>query len=277
MEKRNINFTHSYSNINKRSIIRYETDNQNINSLINRNRASSLHSTVISDDTFFKLVMLSIKKNARSCADNQIIAKYIQGLEEFSNMIKRCMDNYLDLINIISQTIKYEFHESNKILFRTGEKGEKFYVILEGSVDIIVAKDIKMDMTEDEFMSYLEKLYFYEEFFLLNNCLNSNRKTLKYEFKQGRGVKAVFKRSRTTRAFNISDFGMFFKEKNIDNIYKTDYNDYIERLKPIHNTDKLTKETKLMEFNVWQYYHVLKLNSGQYFGETALLSADLRR
>lgn len=278
MDKRNVVFTHDYSRMGKGSIIRIESENPVVKAMMSKKIGSTNSLPETPEEKFFKLFINSIKKSNRTFADNQIIVNFIQGMYDFFHMLKRCLDNYLDLINIISQTIRYEYHEPNQVMFRTGDKGEKFYVIFKGHVNILVAKDIKMMMTEEEYIKYLEKLSDNEEYFLMNACLNVNRKIINVDMTNPTGRK-IFKRQSKIKKEKLK-LAEILKYNNDGSQEKSTYNDhfeYIERLKPKHNPEKVNKDTKLFELKVWQYFHVLTLQSGQYFGDTALISNDQRR
>lgn len=277
MNKRSVVFTHSYSRMSKKSIIRMESDDHNLKTSLNKNLEMNTINEVTNEDKFFKLFINSLRKTIRNFNDNQIIVKYILGMNDFSNMLKFYLNNYSDLIHIISQTMKYEFYPEKHILFKTGEKGEQFYVILEGAVDILVAKDIKMIMTEEEYTNYMEKLDFYEEYHLINNCVKANRNIFPFEVKQSAGPKSFRKQFLSKKSIVYTDFTAILKELDKNAIQTTDYNSYIDRIKPVHNSEKVTNNSKLIEVKVWQYYHVLKMKTGGYFGDAALISFDQKR
>jgi CRP-like cAMP-binding protein len=275
MDKRSVVFTHSYSRMSKKSIIRMESEDPNVKTYLNKLAGTNIE--VTNEDKFFKLFINSLRKSNRNFNDNQIVVKYIQGMNEFSDMLKVYMQNYMDLVHIISQTMKYEFHLEKHILFKYGDKGEQFYVILQGSVDILVAKDLKMMMSEEEYVHYLEKLDFYEEYHLINNCVTANRSVFPFDIKQANSSKTVKKQFISRRSVVIKDFISILSELDRDKIYSIDYQGYIDRIKPIHNKEKVTKDTRLIEVRVWQYYHVLNMKTGGYFGDSALLSIDQKR
>ena len=275
MDKRSVVFTHSYSRMSKKSIIRMESEDPSVKNYLSK--LSGVNVEVTNEDKFFKLFINSLRKLNRNFNDNQIIVKYIQGMNEFSEMLKVYMHNYMDLVHIISQTMKYELHQEKHILFKQGEKGEQFFVILQGSVDILVAKDLKMVMTEEEYVHYLEKLDFYEEYHLVNNCVTANRSVFPFDIKQANSSKTVKKQFISRRSVVFKDFMSILSELDRDKIHSIDYQGYIDRIKPIHNKEKVTKDTRLIEVRVWQYYHVLNMKTGGYFGDSALLSIDQKR
>ena len=82
--------------------------------LINFNGSESIQ------DNNFKLFLKSLRKNNRKENDNFIIMTYLQGLFDFVNILKTWLENWADLIKVISQSIKYEYYEQNKLLFKQG-------------------------------------------------------------------------------------------------------------------------------------------------------------
>ena len=57
---------------------------------------------------------------------------------------------------------------------RNGEKGNKFYIILSGTVDVIIPKKTQCNISKKEYLTYLALLISYKEFDLLNRALNEN-------------------------------------------------------------------------------------------------------
>ena len=140
-------------------------------------------------------------------------------------------------------------------------------------VYVLVAKEQKMLMTEEEYISYLGKLHLGEEDYLLNNCLNANRKVLFLDGSNfnNKSFKRISKVTYDEKLKEVINYDP--KEKH----YYKDYMDYIEKTKPVHNPDKNTVCTKLYELKVWQYYLITTLKSGEFFGDTALNSNDQKR
>ena len=155
-----------------------------------------------------------------------------------------------------------------------GDRGEKFYVILKGVVYVLVAKEVKMLMTEEEYLSYLERLHNRGEYLILNKCCLANRKTFNYDPSHLFGKKAFIRHSMKINDENVTAVLKYNEEKKTN---YSDYFDYIEKTRPIHNSDKINILTKLYNLKVWQYYQVLMLKTGEYFGDAALLSNDGKR
>lgn len=120
--KRTVIFMHDYSRMNKDAIVRMESDRHTFKSMMNNQKSINLSKNETLLDEYFNIFVISIKKTIRSINEIPIIVSYLNTMKEFVNMLQKFFDNYNDLINIMASTIKYEFHESNRLLFRTGKR-----------------------------------------------------------------------------------------------------------------------------------------------------------
>ena len=77
-----------------------------------------------------------------------MIADYLTNISDFSSMIKSKTDDLDQLMLNISYVINYEKFVANSLIFRTGEFGSKFYLILQGKVVILLPKDEYHELTE---------------------------------------------------------------------------------------------------------------------------------
>lgn len=128
-----------------------------------------------------KAAILVLTKISRSFNENAILIGYLKTLLPLVKMLKDAVNevNYEDLLKNISFVLKYDYFDDNRILFRYGDKGDKFYLILKGQVAILIPKDEKIELSEEEYFLYLLKLRRYNELEMLNNTLYKN----KYIFK----------------------------------------------------------------------------------------------
>jgi hypothetical protein len=81
----------------------------------------------------------------------------------------------------LSGQIKYEKKFKNRILFKEGDKGDKFYIILKGEVGILIPQEKIIKCCPSEYLKYLICLYLYQEKSLINKLLLVNRETLKFD------------------------------------------------------------------------------------------------
>ena len=90
------------------------------------------------------------------------------------DLLKDIPGNKLDIINQMAAEFRYEKISTNLTVFRSGEYGDKFYLLIKGSVAELGTKEIKEQLTEEEYLIYLIRLRKYREFDLISKCLSIN-------------------------------------------------------------------------------------------------------
>ena len=65
--------------------------------------------------------------------------------------------------------LKYDKKLKDNILFKEGDKGDKFYIILKGEVGILIKQERAINCTPMEYFKYLMVLYLYQERSMLYN------------------------------------------------------------------------------------------------------------
>jgi CRP-like cAMP-binding protein len=122
----------------------------------------------------FKELTDIISKHQRNSQENQTILNYMLTLKDLCQMIKQFHDNFYGMMLNLSIEMKYEYYGRGRILFRTGETGDKFYIILRGEVAILDPQVKRFDMSEEEYIIYLCRLKQYQENDLLERCIKMN-------------------------------------------------------------------------------------------------------
>ena len=248
-----------------KSLLESMSFDSRINSLISiKSFTSNIENA--NEDQIFPVFLSCIKKTIRSPKEDNIIFFYLSKLTEFVQLMKASSnDNFKELISIISSKITHSFLPSNKLLFRYGDKGDKYYIVLKGKLNIIVPKDLTMMLSEEEYFDYLQKLKTNNENALLIKVIQANE--------------AIFPILDKTKNRRNSRNSIFFQRENslAEKLKMIDYKDsmnYIECLKPIVNKElfAIRKELK-----VWVYFNVLSISTGYYFGDAAIVSHDQMR
>ena len=163
------------------------------------------------------------------------------------------------------------------MIFRTGDKGDKFYVILKGSINILIPQDVKLMMSEEEYIVYLAKLKVNNEIELFNRCMlnNKNIYPINPEFFEEENKMTIFKSKKgvikkdTQINSNLKRFVEKYSSESINNQNVDLSEKYIKDLEPRY-LNSLKSDKK--EVTIWKYHNVLSLSSGEYFGEVALQS-----
>jgi CRP-like cAMP-binding protein len=249
-------------------------------------------------DSVMKLFATAFQKHKRNQQESQQIYNYLKNMTEFVDMLKEVdLVPLSELLQTISMHILYEFVLDRTLLFRTGDTGEKFYIILKGKVDILTARPKKVAMSEHEYLGYLGKLKQYGEIDLLHRTIQGNRFTFPIEDDDfdrllRRTTKLVtheedpeivkFRESIGRNSLNVLMTKDIQKmaEKLADYSYevnneKISSQDYIDRLTP--RIDMHDQEHAKYWVNIFEYYFLLNLNKGDKFGDTALNSTNSKR
>jgi CRP-like cAMP-binding protein len=129
------------------------------------------------EDLFHSCIEIINKPaSTRSSSETNIVMQYLLFLSEFIKILKNANDKYFnELLKSVSLCLTHKFLPKNHILFKYGEKGNKFYIILKGKVAILVPRCEKVLMSEEEYVKYLLRLRRSGETEILNKCLSANK------------------------------------------------------------------------------------------------------
>ena len=162
----------------------------------------------------------------------------------------------------LSTSMHVEIFPKDYLLFRKNDIGDKFYIILKGSVAIVITQEINIDMTEKEYIIHLEKLRFFKEYYLLDVLLSYDNKI---------EIKTDLLDLIKDEIYLDSLKQKNQNEKNNTGIPDINPQKFIERVEPI--VDKQSKEPKL-NVKIPIYKIVATLKTGDTFGEIALSKTD---
>ena len=122
-----------------------------------------------------KYILSKKEKNER---DILIIKEYFSRIDKISTLFSSINSDNI-FIKLLSQLNFEEFEEDN-IICKEGDRGEKLYIALKGSANVLVQKEGKDGMcTQFEYIKYLIILYLYQEFGMLSKVLFYNKSEIK--------------------------------------------------------------------------------------------------
>jgi len=196
------------------------------------------------------------------------------------------------ILKSIASKITLERFPANRIIFKEGDKGDKFYIIVKGKVNIIKMIEENVYLSEEEYLAYLEKLKSHKEKFLLQKVIATNLAV--YPVPNFSYSKNILRLKKSILVDEINIFGaqsLFPSLSNEINEIKhereenrtpgVDLNyvsleDYLIRtnLSDVYN-EKYANNRK--EVRVPIYKHIKTLYSGDSFGEKALDSYAKKR
>ena len=209
----------------------------------------------------FNLLLFIFGKSIRTQNDNLIIRHY---LYNFPGLIKtlNLKSNFSDpeeIMNKICLFIQCEPKQKDTIICLNGQYGDRFYLIFEGLVAVLVPIEYKMYLRIEEFIAYLENLKRNNEFDLIHRSIMSNKKVIPEDYS-----KIILEYEKMcSLTVNLTKF----KSEMID------WENYIYRLIP----KGVIKNSQSLEFTLWKYHYVCDLERGKSFGEIALKDDTKRR
>ena len=209
----------------------------------------------------FDILLFIFGKAIRSQNDNLIIRHYLYnfpGLITTLNL-KKSFSDPEEIMNKICLFIQCEHKQKDTIICLNGQIGDKFYLIFNGLVAVLVPIEYKMFLRIEDFIIYLENLKKNNEFDLIHRSIMSNRKLISDKYS-----KIILEYEKIcSMTVNLTKF----KSETID------WKNYIERLIP----KGIKKNSESLEFTLWKYHYVCDLETGKNFGDVALKDDSKRR
>ena len=245
-----------------------------------------------------KLIKKSLKVdiNERTIYDLAQIKKFLlisKLTEKFkSDNIEN--ENLDRILFFVSLQLKYSFLENDKILFRIGDKPDKFYLIFSGRIGIFKPIEVIETFNGMEYFRHIYKLKIDNEIYLLNLILEQNRHIFDIKFEDLDNICNLLLSNLiddffiNPSQFNFEDILKYcFKDKNyfnltIDNKQKKDpaYMSEVEykiyRKLPkiskyiIDNYKSLLFNKQKQKVKINKYHKFLELSDFDFFGDSAM-------
>ena len=235
------------------------------------------------------ILALSFSKEERN--NNPAILKciesYLKSLPGFINIItkEQGKDTLEEKLKQILINLKYEYYPKNTVMFKYGDKGDKFYIILKGKIGFLIPKKIKCNLNEEEYLSNIIKYYQNGEHELVKYILRYNQQIFDFgeDFEKyindiindfyKKNKKYKYSMSLYKKLIELSSYNFKrkhdFKNNNIINIQT-----YIDMNKIIiGNTSSKNKKHAIL----YNYLYVNNYEDGQTFGYMALENKSNKR
>lgn len=266
-------------------------------------------SMLTNEDLSLESLIVSMKKKPmeRNAKDLTIINKYLQDTE-LAQKFKddKIEEHSLDrILYFCSMYVQHKFLDWSQILFRFGDPGDKFFIILKGRVTIYKPIKEQVKMTAVEYYDYLKKLRDMKENALVKMSLNINNHIFPVDFKhidelEDISFKVRYRKTLIFRPSVVAIQKIFEESKRDPGEYDVDFNElsevennresfnnHIQRQLSILSSDqnlskKMDKyryvendlEKKLV--TVFHLENFLELHAGKYFGDYALEGRQTR-
>lgn len=142
-------------------------------------------------ETLFNICLPSYKKLTKEKSDIKLISLYLANLKKFMTLLKNINEDNINnstqkdnndqknknlkLLKYISENIEYESFSNKRLIMRFGDLGNRFYIILNGVVSILIPIRVNSQMTFLEYSQYIATLLLYKEFELAKIVMRENK------------------------------------------------------------------------------------------------------
>ena len=159
----------------------------------------------------------------------------------------------------LSMSMHPEKFAKDVIIIHKGDIGDKFYIILKGSVSIIIVQEKYEYLTQSEYDKYLEKLLLFKEYSLIKLVF-----TYPNPIKGDQNILEIIHEELSAQSEKQNN-------NNYNNYEKISAIEYVERIKPEINNNDIDERIKV---KIAIYKIVANLKEGDTFGEIALNKID---
>ena len=227
-----------------------------------------------------ELVFYALLKYKNNNEEKILISYYISNnFPKLIDLINKSKINFSlnDIFYLISSNLHREDYKKNYILFRYGDYGNEFYLILKGKINIIVKNDFFIEMNYYEYFKYIEFLYKIKEYEIINYILETNKLIFdKNEIEKYLKLKENNNNNHLEFEF-INIFNEFEYKIEYPKIKNLDYlsiDEYLSIVNPIllnknnnnnNSINNIFTTKKLV--TIIKYFHLNDLNKGETFGE----------
>jgi CRP-like cAMP-binding protein len=223
---------------------------------------------------------LKIKPEDRTADDIDRMLPYINTLLPFINSLKQAnLKNFNATLREILQNMILESVPKDRFVLKYGEKGNLFYIILNGSVSIIVVKNRKGYLSEEEYIDHLLQLRKNKEIELLRMTIGLNNMVYHFEENFDTWLKNQVSKKDSPYSKDLlhqMNTTLQYMKYNIDcfqdGVNNEKYLKFVN-LPYFHETSEKNRKAVTIPF----YEFINSFSNGQTFGYFALESPNQKR
>ncbi len=129
------------------------------------------------EDINLDCVIENMSKENRASKECLIIMKFLEGTDLVKKFKSDKMEEnqLIKLLYFVSMCAEYEFLKKDNFLFRQGDPGDKFFIILKGEVRVLKHKEKLIRLTGEEYTKKVIAYYNNSEKDLLEKTLKANK------------------------------------------------------------------------------------------------------
>ena len=130
---------------------------------------------LLTNENIFSLIEHILQKPNRSGNEILILQTYLKVIPNFLKILNIKDSSLLHLfLKSLSVQLTLEKIQKNKILYQTGDFGNKFYIVLSGEFSILAPKEVNIRMSLRDYICHLLRLLIINERELFNRILVLN-------------------------------------------------------------------------------------------------------
>jgi CRP-like cAMP-binding protein len=225
-----------------------------------------------------------LTKPNKNNLDLNILYVYLKQLAEFVRKLN-VKENLEGLIYEISLYLKHQFVATNRMVFKYMDKGDFFYILLKGKIQILIPTEQKVNMTIEDYIRYVVKLKRNDEGEIVKLVMEKNKNIFKIDDvldnwfdENGRTFyhkKSILYNELSKEIDEIIKIANSKKFKSEINDSLVSVEEYINKTNPDICIKDTESERKTVIVMAYSPVHVLY--KGDTFGEGALESISGRR
>ena len=203
----------------------------------------------------FKYIYYILTKMNKTDKEIFLVKLYLQNLDQFISIFQDATTPLKDLLDKIASQILVENLENNNIVCKTGDKGDKVYIILKGSVSVLLQKEKMYSLSKMDYFCYLVKLHLFQENELISKILLVNKEKYNIDERELNALFAMFHlykfyiENKLKRKYNL--FTQFYNDnENLREQIKYKYDVVVEKIYNLGGMDDL------MMNDIWKFYNL---------------------
>ena len=198
----------------------------------------------------FKLVYDLYQKNIKTSLDYEILNFFLKSLGNFISLIhsNESVAQLDKILTTVNKYLKVKLFNKNIILYKPGDIGKKYYILLKGKAYTLVPKTQIKSMTFDEYKNHLKILYIFGEDYLLEKTMYSNAKSIDISYSDINSKDNILLRKVYQKNFSCN-FDKYIKIINGDEFIEFEDFDTFESQEEYNNNKNKNGKNKRGENN----------------------------
>ena len=129
------------------------------------------------NESAFNTIIYIISKHQKLQSELFLLENYLSTLDRLIFLLSSNTSNLNEILFNISFNLQTEKVLNGNIVYKYGDKGNKYYIILKGNVSILMPKEYHMRMNVIDYIKLLIRLYIVKENEMLIQTISFNKKT----------------------------------------------------------------------------------------------------